>query len=47
MRRYVARLVLCGVPRSAAMCICAEFKRKNKINALEKYVELMEEQADV
>ena len=47
MRKYVTRLILCGVPRKTAMCVCADFKRQNKLNELAKYVAMMEEQADV
>ena len=47
MRKYVERLVLCGVPRQAAMCVCAEFRRRGKMAGLKQYVALMEDMNDV
>lgn len=47
MRDYIARLIRAGMPRSVAVSVCKQIKRTNGYQALEKYVEAVEDEADV
>lgn len=42
MRRYIARLVRCGIPRLTAICICRYYKRQGRMDLLKRYVEAVE-----
>lgn len=42
MRRFVARLVDCGIPRLTALCICKHFKNEQSLSALEQYIVFVE-----
>ena len=44
MAELIERLTRCGVPQKTAECLAADFKRRNRLEALTIYVLLAEEE---
>ena len=42
MREYVARMTACGIPMRTAVKIYADFKKRHKLKALDKYIAYVE-----
>lgn len=42
MREYVLRMTACGIPMQTAVKVYADFKRRRKLRALDKYIAYVE-----
>lgn len=42
MRKEIARLIDCGIPRQVAVCVCNDFRRRKKLEELESYIQAVE-----
>ena len=47
MHDYISRLIACGMPRTVALCVCRDYKRRGDLPGLALYVEAVEDESRV